>query len=250
MVEVGERIPRSAGEAVSIPSDEIRGSESAISMKPDDLIALRDAEFSTREKIARRAAWLAMPEESKRGSVEYFGFRDDAAQAGELLRDWWRSIEMLFKATARATALGETVPPIPEALNAIAGIASYLAVGKIPDPVKAAAAKGRTKRGPWEARDIGVAVAYTLACKGMLQHNGHAVSITDQTPNKTVREAFGVSDRTVRDWQNDCQPDSLGVNDITPDILTNLMKKAGERYSSAGRSTQAISKRDTRPARK
>jgi hypothetical protein len=61
--------------------------------------------------------------------------------------------------------------PIP-VLGALRGFAGYLAVGQIPGPIAHAATEGRRSFGPSYRRDIGFAVAYILAAKQGIQHQG------------------------------------------------------------------------------
>jgi hypothetical protein len=53
-------------------------------------------------------------------------------------------------------------------------------------------------------------------------------------------EAFGASRTTVQGWMSKIRPAFLGVNPINDEVLTTLMKEAGERYKNAGRSHGAI----------
>jgi hypothetical protein len=222
----GNELVESASEALAI-AESAKGPTP--SMVSNELLLLQYAEANARTKLDQ----VNRPVEQ-----------------AELTREWWGAVQKLFKGIAIAIARNEPVPHIPEALLSIASVAGYLAVGIVPKPVQVVARKGRTPPGPSEARDIGLAVAYMQACKGELHHNGKNISISDPSPNKTIREAFAVSERTVRDWQRDRQPAFLGVNDITPDILASMMRKAGSRYTGAGRSTRAISKRDRKSASK
>ena len=47
----------------------------------------------------------------------------------------------------------------------LAGLAAYLAVGQIPDPIKHVGGKGRTAPGPGEISDIRWAVTYVSAAR-------------------------------------------------------------------------------------
>lgn len=82
-----------------------------------------------------------------------------------------------------------------------------------------------------ERRDIRLAVAYKIAvAKG---------EFLDLRSTKTVAEAYGVSDQTVRNWVNDPDKiftylDTLNL-ESAPEIddLPTQMKAAGKRYRTA-----------------
>jgi hypothetical protein len=160
------------------------------------------------------------------------------------LQQWWASIEGVLRAHIEALAQGFSLRPDPlEVLTIMKGMAGYIAVGKIPDPIADAAAEGRTSAGPTERRDIGFAVAYLIAAKkdgGGFEHQGEKIKIHDKFPVKTVSNAFGVHRATVYGWGKTITPENLGLNRLDATSLTGLMVMAGERYRAAGRSSEAI----------
>jgi hypothetical protein len=137
----------------------------------------------------------------------------------ETLRAWWGAIEALLEFHEREIArLGFARRNLPiQVLAALRGCAGYRAVGQIPGVVEGAATEGRRRVGPSERRDIGFAVSYHRAAT-----------------------AFGASRTTVQGWMSKIRPAFLGVNPINDEVLTTLMKEAGERYKNAGRSHGAI----------
>jgi hypothetical protein len=163
-----------------------------------------------------------------------------------LLRRWWASIEAMLTFYVEKFCSGAAPPSLPvEIVNAFKQFAGYLAVGSIPGMIADVAAKGSWAPGPTETRDICLAVAYIAAAKTGIEHCGERIAIDDKAPVKTVCSAFGVSPSTVQGWQQKYEPGGLGVTPINAGILKNLMKDAGGRYCSAGRSHLAI--RNRRP---
>ena len=86
-------------------------------------------------------------------------------------------------------------------------------------------------------------MAYILAAKQGIHHQGEIIAIADKAPVKTVCEAFDVKRTAVRNWQRNVPAAYLGANEVDAEILTNLMKSAAERYRLAGRSERAIYRR-------
>ena len=165
----------------------------------------------------------------------------------EALKSWWASVQSLLDSHVRASAAGLTAKPVPvELLNALKGFAGYLAVGQIPGPIADVVAEGRRVPGPMERRDIGLAVAYLVAAKTGIEHRGERISVKDHAPVKTICKEFGVARTTVQGWQRETSPSFLGVNPVNEEVLADLMKSAGERYRTAGRSTKAILRRGRR----
>jgi hypothetical protein len=131
-------------------------------------------------------------------------------------------------------------------LSTLAGFSGYLATGKIPAPIKDAALEGNARPGPSERRDIGLAVAYHRAATVGIEHNSETIKIADKTPVKTIMSAFGVSRTTVQGWNARERPAFLGVNPVTSCVLIGLMQNAGMRYQTAGRSKNAIKRREAK----
>jgi hypothetical protein len=72
-----------------------------------------------------------------------------------------------------------------------------------------------------------------------------SLSIADESPVKTVCEAFG-SRTTAQGWRKTMRLAFLGKNPINGEILESLMRGAGERYKADGRSASAITRRGAR----
>jgi hypothetical protein len=166
----------------------------------------------------------------------------------ETLREWWSSVRDILVFQARDVAEFEaprwSMPA--HILSTLAGFSGYLAVGKIPDPIKYAAAEGNAAPGPSERRDIGLAVAYHRAATVGIEHNDQIIKVADRTPVKTIMSAFGVGRTTVQRWNAQERPAFLGVNPVTGEVLTSLMQNAGARYQKAGRSKNAIEQRESK----
>jgi hypothetical protein len=164
---------------------------------------------------------------------------------GKALRDWWGAIEAALNVYKIALAGGRVLNPPPlEILEALEIAASCLAVGKMPGVVDDAISEGRRGAESRERRDIGIAVAYLMAAsKTGLEHAGEEIIIADESPVKTVCEAFGDRRTTAQGWRHKIEPAFLGLNRIDGEILGSLMRSAGERYKAAGRSARAIAGR-------
>jgi hypothetical protein len=185
---------------------------------------------------------LARESEARKAVLERAG----GSLGGQRLRSWWSAVRDVLNEYARWIARyhHEPEPPPAELATVLAGQAGYLASGRIPDPIRQAAVKGRTGPGPTEDRDIRLAVAYRRACQpdGII-HNGETIKIDDPRPVERIHLWFGVSKRAVYDWLEKFEPAFLGVNRVNADVLTSLTKKAGQRYRQAGRSQKAIAGR-------
>jgi hypothetical protein len=124
-------------------------------------------------------------------------------------------------------------------------IAGELASGIIPPYVAEVVVRGNPPPSYWEKYDIGVAVAYRQASgKQGLFHNSKMVRVDDHSPTKTIAEMYAVHDSTVRGWCRKYPPAFLRVNDVTPEVLTAMLKTSGARYRQAGRSFSAIGHRN------
>jgi hypothetical protein len=191
--------------------------------------------------------WRAflVDERDKREAARVLYSNPPTRQFGKALRDWWGTIEAALKVYKIALADGRVLNPPP--LEILAGLeitVSCLAVGKMPGPVADAISEGRRGAESRERRDIGFAVAYMIAASTTgLEHAGEQIIIADESPVKTVCEAFGVSRTTAQGWRKKIQPAFLGLNRIDGDILGSLMRDAGERYKADGRSASAITRR-------
>lgn len=161
---------------------------------------------------------------------------------GEKLREWWKYVERIFRLYSISVARGEQLERAPwELMFAVSGLLGYVAAGKLPDPIAHALTEGRPAIGPEERRDIGYAVAYCLAASDAgLLHNGVTVRVEDPNPIDTVSKAFGIDKTTARKWRRQAAPAFMGLNDISAETVTSLMKEAGEGYRVAGRSRAAL----------
>ena len=169
------------------------------------------------------------------------------ASSGEDLRQWWSAAEGVWREFSRQVASGHLPDPQPAELAAVTEqMFGYLAVGRLPDPMRDALSEGRHKPGPQERWDIELAVAYHRAAKGGLEHNGQRITIADKTPTKTISSHYGVAAATARQWFRQHPPAFLGVNNVNAETLVALMKAAARRYRIAGRSAKAISSRNAK----
>ena len=170
-----------------------------------------------------------------------------AREFSKAVRNLWGAYEAALDMYIRALAGGCALDPPPlEILTALKIIVSYLAVGKMPGLVADAISEGRRGAESRERRDIGFAVAYMMAASTTrFEHAGEQIIIADESPVKTVCEAFGVSRTTAQGWRKKIEPAFLGLNRMDGDILGSLMRDAGARYKVAGRSASAIARRGT-----
>jgi hypothetical protein len=161
----------------------------------------------------------------------------------EPLRQWWEETsEVLLAAVHLEVHFGiRPDPPIHELLAKLSVAARDLSNGNVPVLVSGVVTQGRPRTWDAERRDIGRAVRYVEAAKAGL--------IDDRRHNATVREAFGVTGVTVRDWcrNSDFYLDRVPESEM-PDHITAEMIKAGKRYQVAGRSAKAISARGSKKA--
>jgi hypothetical protein len=175
-------------------------------------------------------------------------YRDEVADPTPAqLRDWWRAVSQVWLTYAREAARNQTEDPIAELALIMGRTAAELSSGILPQSVAGVVVRGNPPISYWEGHDIGVAVAYREACKkGGILHNSRMVQVDDHHPTRTIMEAYGVTDSTVRAWCRRYPPVFLGVNDITAEVLTAILKSSGARYRQAGRSFSAISRRNAK----
>jgi hypothetical protein len=190
--------------------------------------------------------WLALlrDERDKREAARVFYSRPRTRAFSKALRDWWGAIEAPLKVYKIALAEGRTLSPPPiEILECLEVVASCLATGKLPGIAADAISQGRRGAESRERRDLGLAVAYMQAASGRLEHAGEQVLIEDWRPVATICEAFGVGRSTAQGWRKNIEPAFLGVHRIDGEILASLMRDAGARYKTAGRSASATASR-------
>jgi hypothetical protein len=202
---------------------------------------LLEEEFKIRERMSWESDNGPYPEQGDLHNwVPSAGIKPSKTQ----LQEWWKAVANVWREYPRQIANGSNPTPPPADLATIMATLCFdLAVGKLPAPISEAISEGRTSHGFHENRHIGLAVAYHIAAKNGINHNGHQIKVQDATPTKTVSQAFGVADNTVRKWVSKYQPAFLGVNNIAPETLVHLMNEAGKIYAQAGRSHSAITKR-------
>lgn len=119
-----------------------------------------------------------------------------------------------------------------------------LVAGKLPDLFEVLLRAGAPGILPHERQDIENAVLYREAVREGL--------IDDRSPNKTIREAYGVAESTVRSW---VKRYPMSVNDFLPGArqqakaraITNGMRQSATRFSATGRSHKAVTARYQTP---
>lgn len=160
-------------------------------------------------------------------------------ELSENLRRWWEiTSELLLAAVHLEVHFGLHPDPSPhELLAKLSVMSADLANGNIPVLVSGVVTGGRPKTWDAERRDIGRAVRYVEAAK--------AGTVNDRRPNATVREEFGVSAPTVRQWCQDREYYMRRLPDLAdwPDRIDREMREAGERYKSWGRGVEALRQR-------
>jgi hypothetical protein len=91
--------------------------------------------------------------------------REPTQERLKACRAWWEAVQNVLEQAAtqpdRSGTSGDS-PKIPrELLLALSGVAGYVAVGEVPDPIKWATSKrGQRAMGPTERRDIGWASVF------------------------------------------------------------------------------------------
>lgn len=175
-------------------------------------------------------AWRSALEELERDFEELIKAKETHSEVHRLaVQRWWMQASGILWYFARAQAQGTEVEPAPAVLlGRLANIAEELANGNLPWLVADSADNAR-KYWRAERQDIAYAVFYVEACK--------AGKIRDRSVNKTVREAYNVTSRTVQRWVADRENICRGVfiGGLSPEELTGEMRTRGERYSLIGR---------------
>jgi hypothetical protein len=160
------------------------------------------------------------------------------------LREWWAAVSQTWLAYSREAHSRRTLDPVAELAKTMSVIAGNLAAGIVPQYISNVVVRGSPPMGFYESYDIGVAVAYRLACTDEgLTHNSRVIRIFDNEPTRTIADAYGVTKTTVKGWVTKHSPRLLTPDDITAGILTGMMKISGKRYQKAGRSESARNKR-------
>jgi hypothetical protein len=162
----------------------------------------------------------------------------------EINRAYWHAVADVFAAYTtvengvRTGKMSEAFPP--NIAIVMKGILEYLLAGKMPEPFEDLLSQGTPRAGPSEVRDKRNAALYMEAVRSGL--------IKDRSPNKSVREAYGVVESTVRSWANEYTGRLANWNqewamETRALIIEKNMRKSGRRYSQAGRSINAITNR-------
>ena len=115
------------------------------------------------------------------------------------VREWWGTVSEVLKDIQNVTDWHD----LPYQLfDMLAGLAEYLAVGQIPDPVKHVGGKGRTAPGPGEVSDIRWAVTYVSAAR-----EGLVRGLTPRDARAVVCRLYKLrSEQTVREWCRTYKP--------------------------------------------
>ena len=138
-----------------------------------------------------------------------------------LAQDWFRASASLLAQFREQSRLGLT-PEVPiEAIDRLANLAKHFADGR-EHPVAAAARDNERGYWPAERRGLAVAVFYARAAK--------AGEVNDRFYNKTIREAYGVRDRTVRRWIADGERICAGFAPPDASRLPEMLNLAGGQY--------------------
>ena len=126
------------------------------------------------------------------------------------VREWWGTVSEVLKDIQNVTDWDD----LPYQLfDMLAGLAAYLAVGQIPDPIKHVGGKGRTAPGPSETSDIRWAVTYVHAVRegrvrGLKPSPGRGrKSSPGAVATAVVCRLYKLrSEQTVREWCRTYEP--------------------------------------------
>ena len=145
-------------------------------------------------------------------------------------KEWWLLVNAILWMQIRTKAqLNHDLHPPPfNMLGRMANIAEELSSGLVSTIISDVSTGGRPL---WRAErhDIGYGVAYMKAVeRGELE---------DKSPNKTVRQAYGVTAKAVQRWVRREQEICVGVpfKHLSPQQLKDKMLESGARYSKIGR---------------
>jgi hypothetical protein len=198
----------------------------------------------------QRGKYLISAFERFLGALKERLHQDTPSDDPEVERRIWKAVEDAFREHFRYTRDDPTLPFPPQISLFVADALSELLAGG--DPVSwrkfrhTGKRTGPPKTAAQEAGNKRLAVCYMKACKVGI--------IEDKAPNKTVREAFGVTETTVQGW---CRDERFNVDPMgVPDTLLRdratfiriLMEHSGEAYqrSTRTRSQKAITKRNSK----
>lgn len=149
----------------------------------------------------------------------------------EAVRTWWSIVNSILWLQIRTKAQfgHELEPPAVITLGRLANISEEISNGNIPHFVTDASEVGRNKYWIRERHHISYGILYIEAVR--------QGEISDNAPNKTVREAFGVSAKTVQNWLKKRDEICVGVpkSNLSGDELLQKVYDCGAIYSRIGR---------------
>jgi hypothetical protein len=171
------------------------------------------------------------------------------------VREWWGTVSEVLDGIQNVTDWDD----LPYQLfDMLAGLAGYLAVGQITDPIKHVGGKGRTAPGPGEISDIRWAVTYVCAAregrvrglKPPVDVRGHRKSSPDAVAIAVVRRLYKLrSEQTVREWCRTYEP--FPHPDATPSsYLRRRLVSAACRYRLNERTHDARTRADRKRQQK
>ncbi|MGI9522318.1 MAG: hypothetical protein ACR2PG_11790 [Hyphomicrobiaceae bacterium] len=155
-------------------------------------------------------------------------------KAIEALREWWSLVNKALWCYAWTHAHhGQALEPFP--INLIGNLiytAEELSTGIIPSWV-ANAKKGGRPLYSGERKAIAYGVLYIEAVR--------RGEIKDRSPNKTVRQGFNVTAKSVQNWMRRSAELRIGIPllNLSPDELRQKMLEHGALYARHGRGAPA-----------
>lgn len=172
-------------------------------------------------------------ERKLRQQLVELGPNGDKKARRELAREWFAQTSQIMKTCAQESRDGQLrlIPPV-EVFAVFAGLADDLSRGLLREPFTDVTAPGRPPVSAREQQDLGYATAYLQAVE-----RGH---IADETPIKTIAEAYGVRRQTVQGWKKLPLPDTARALERDPQGLISRVSERGEFYRMAGRSALAF----------
>ncbi len=143
-------------------------------------------------------------------------------------REWFTQVSKILEVCVQESKNGQfdITPPV-EIFQILSVIAADLGVGIIPQPISDVASRGRPAKGQIERRHISYATAYLKAVTMGV--------ITDSSPIKTVKKAYGVGRESAQKWRKLPIPENIEILLESPDILKKKMIESGLIYQRAGR---------------
>ncbi len=174
--------------------------------------------------------------------TKLYELRQDESDAGKksrgkASREWFAQVHKVLDQWIR-TPTETRLPyrPPDEVLIILCNIADDLSRGLLREPLTDIIEHGRNPMDQVEENDIGYATAYLQAVE-----DG---KINDRSPVKTITDAYGVKRQTAQRWKKKKVPDAIVelVRDL--DVLMDKVRSRGKFYRMAGRSSEAIQRRD------